>query len=96
MESPVRQPDLQPVEPRVELPGEESGRLWVELLVKRPPDASIVTYTTLLVNRQPSSCLRGRHPRPDLAYLALLAVLISAASVDALLREIAHHRQITP
>jgi len=29
--------------PAVELPGEESGRLWVKLLGKRPPDASFVT-----------------------------------------------------
>ncbi|GEM_PF-6332330 len=46
MESSVRQPDLQPVEPRVELPGEELGRLWVELLVKRPPYGLTQLYVT--------------------------------------------------
>jgi hypothetical protein len=46
VESPAQQTGRQPVEPRVELPGWESGRLWVELLVKRPPDASSVTYAT--------------------------------------------------
>jgi len=38
VESLVQQPGQQPVEPRDELPGRESGGLWVELLVKRPPD----------------------------------------------------------
>ena len=46
MESPAQQTGQQPLEPRLGLPGRESGRLWVELLEERPPDASSITYAT--------------------------------------------------
>jgi hypothetical protein len=62
VESRVRQSGQQPVEPRVELPGEELGRLWVGLLEERPPDAFSVTYATLSVNRVPYTVGRARNP----------------------------------
>jgi hypothetical protein len=48
---PVRQTDRRSVEPRVELPGKDSGQLLLGLLTPlwegRPPDAFLVIYATL-------------------------------------------------
>jgi len=54
MELPARHTGRQPVEPRVELPGEESGELSGQLLAQlwgqRPPDGFSVTYATFRVH----------------------------------------------